>query len=184
MAEAAGDTDFISLYTGYSWAEDTNYYFGGFWAALNGDWSRPGLVFSGYGAWGDYEYPNSAVSGGIVNGELAQLSALLGYQFFLGRVAFSALGGVDWQDTKLTPNDPFNPVSGSETDFVATANMKTPLGERLDLKLSGGYSVVYESYWAKANSVIKLASLAELLLVLREHFLAMKIKTPSALVPS
>ena len=29
--------------------------------------------------------------------------------------------------------------------------MKTPLAERLDLKLSGGYSIVNETYWAKGR---------------------------------
>ena len=155
VAEPAPETDFMSLYTGYSFAEDSNYYFAGVWAALNGDWSQRGFVVEGYAAWGDYQYPNSAVPGNV-DAELAELSGLLGYQVFLGKVALTASGGVDWQDTRLSPKDPFNPVSGSGTDFIATASMKTPLSKRVDLKLSGAYSIVNETYWAKAKIGYKI----------------------------
>ena len=156
VAEAAGETNFMSLYTGYSFAEDSNYYFAGVWAVLNGDWSRRGFVVEGYAAGGDYQYPNSAVPGGNVDAELTQLSGLLGYQVFLGKVALTASGGVDWQDTRLSPKDPLNPVSGSETDFITTASMKAPLSGRVDLKLSGAYSIVNETYWAKAKIGYKI----------------------------
>lgn len=156
VAEAADETNFMSLYTGYSYAEDSDYYFGGFWAALNGDWSRPGFVIEGYAAWGEYGYPNSAVPGGNVDAELTEFSGLLGYQFFLGKVALTASGGVNWQDTRLSPNDPSNPVSGSETDFVATASMNAPLSQRTDFKLSGGYSIVNETYWVKSKIGYKI----------------------------
>ena len=156
VAEPAPETDFMSLYTGYSFAEDSNFYFAGVWAALNGDWSQRGFVVEGYAAWGDYQYPNSAVPGGNVDAELAELSGLLGYQVFLGKVALTASGGVYWQDTRLSPKDPLNPVSGSEADFIATTSMKAPLSGRVDLKLSGAYSIVNETYWAKAKIGYKI----------------------------
>ena len=156
VAEPADDTDFMSLYTGYSYAKDSNYYYAGVWAALNGDWDRSGFIVDGYAAWGDYEYPDSGVAGGTVEGELTELSALLGYQLIVGKVALSAAAGVGWQDNRLSPDDPINPVSGSETDFVATASMKAPVGKRIDVRLGGGYSIVNETYWAKTKIEYKL----------------------------
>lgn len=150
-AAAAKPEGFLSFDTGYALTEDSNFYYADFWAALNGDWSRPGFFIEGFGGWGDYDYLNSAVPGGRVDAELTEASALLGYQVIAGKVILSAAAGVDWQDNRLSPKDPTNPVSGSETDFIATASMKTPLAKRLDLKLSGGYSIVNETYWAKGR---------------------------------
>jgi hypothetical protein len=150
-AEAAPETDFLSFDTGYAFTEDSNFYYADFWAALNGDSSRSGFVIDGYGGWGNYHYFNSDVPGGRVDAELTELSALLGYQVIAGKVTLSASAGVDWQDNRLSPKDPTNPVSGSETDFIAAASMKAPLSERLDLKLNGGYSIVNGTYWAKGR---------------------------------
>ncbi len=152
----AGETDFMSLYTGYSYAEDSNFYYVGASAALNGDSSRRGFLIEGFAGWGDYHYFNSVVPGGKVDAKLTELSALLGYQVFVGKVELSASAGVDWQDTRLSPKDPTNSTSGSEIDFITTASMKTPLSERLDLKLYGGYSIVNETYWAKGRIGYKL----------------------------
>lgn len=149
----------FSLYTGYSWVEDSNFYYAGGIAALNGDLSSRDFLIQGFAGWGDYDYFNSIVPGGKVNGELTELSGLLGYQVFAGKVKFSAFAGVDWQDNKLSPRDPSNPVSGSETDFVATANMETTGPERLYLKLYGAYSIVNQTYWAKSRIGYKFGEL-------------------------
>ena len=93
-----------------------------------------------------------------VNGELTEPSGLLGYQVFAGNVKFSAFAGVDWQDNKLSPRDPSDTVSGSETDFIATADMETTGPKRLYLKLYGGYSIVNETYWAKGRIAYKFGA--------------------------
>jgi hypothetical protein len=125
-AAEAGKTDFMSLYTGYSYAEDSNFYYLGGSAALNGDSSRPGFLIEGFAGWGDYSYLNSSVPGGKVDADANQLSVLLGYQVFAGKVELSASAGVDWQDTRLSPKDDMNPVAGSETDFIATGYEDAP----------------------------------------------------------
>jgi hypothetical protein len=150
-AQAAPETNFLSIDTGYAFAEGSNFFYADFYAALNGDWSRPGFFTTGYAGWGNYHYFNSAVPGGKVDAELTELSGLLGYQWVLGKVGLSASAGADWQDNSLSPKDPMNPVSGTETDFVVGAGMRVPFSERLDLKLNGGYSVVNETYSAKAR---------------------------------
>ena len=151
VVEASEDKTFMDLYTGYSWANDSNFYYASLSAALNGDWSRRGFAVSLFGAWGDYSYSNSGVPGGKVDADMVEAAGLLGYYFSLGKVGLSAYAGVDWQDTRLSPNDPFNPVRGSTTDFVASAKMNIPLSKRTELKLNGGYSIVNETYWSKAK---------------------------------
>jgi hypothetical protein len=155
VPQAVPGTNFMSLYTGYTWLEDSNFYYIGGEAALNGDLSRPGFLVQAFGGLGDYEYPNSGVPGGVVSGDLYEVSGLLGYQFFAGNVKLAAFAGVDWQDNRLSPNDPSNSVSGSETDFITTASMETTGPKRLYLKLYGGYSIVNQTYWAKSRVAYK-----------------------------
>ena len=150
-AEEAEETEFLSVDTGYAFTEGTNFYYADFSAALNGDSSRSGFLIEGYGGWGNYHYFNSAVRGGRVDAQLTEASGDLGYQVVAGKVVLSASAGIYWQDNSLSPNDPMNPVSGSETDFIAGASIKAPLSEPLDLKLNGGYSIVNQTYWAKAR---------------------------------
>jgi hypothetical protein len=150
-AEEVEKPEFLSLDTGYAFTEGTNFYYADFSAALNGDSSRSGFFIEGYGGWGDYHYFNSAVRGGRVNAQLTEASGLLGYQVVAGKVVLSASAGVYWQDNNLSPSDPTNPVSGSETDFVTAASIKAPLSERVDLKLNGGYSIANQTYYAKAR---------------------------------
>jgi hypothetical protein len=154
-AQAAPETNFLSFDTGYTYTNGSNFYYADVWAALNGDWSRSGFFIDGYGGWGNYHYFNSAVPGGRVDAQLTEASGLLGYQLVAGKVTLSAAGGAYWQDNSLSPNDPTNPVAGSETDFIATASMKTHLSERLDLKVNGAYSIVNGTYWAKAKIAYK-----------------------------
>jgi hypothetical protein len=148
---ARPDTDFITIYSGYEFLDDSNYVYLGAIAALNGDISRRGFLVQGLGAFGDYDYVNPAVPGGNVNADLTEASGLLGYQFFAGNVRFRALGGVDWQDNDLSPPDPSNPVSGSETGFVAAGNVTTVGPRPFYFDLFGSYSITNQSYWSRGR---------------------------------
>ena len=97
------------------------------------------------------EYRNSVVPGGTVDGELTEASGLLGYQFFAGNVRFRAFGGVDWQNNDLSPPDSTNPVSGSETDFVATGNITTVGPRPLYFDLFSSYAITNQTYWARGR---------------------------------
>jgi len=152
-------TDFISFYTGAEFVKDSNMVYGGAIAALNGDLARGGFLIQGFGTWGNYQYRNSAVTGGTVDGELVEASGLLGYQFFAGNVRIRAFGGVDWQNNHLSPPDPSNPVSGSETDFVATGNFTTVGPRLLYLDLFGSYSITNQTYWARGRLGYKFGAL-------------------------
>ena len=61
VPEPVLDTDFISIYTGFEFVDDSNFYYAGFVAALNGDLLRQGFLFQGFGGIGDYDYLNSAL---------------------------------------------------------------------------------------------------------------------------
>jgi hypothetical protein len=54
-------------------------------------------------------------------------------------------------DNSLHPPDPENPVSGSNTGVVATADIKTVGDQRLFFNLYGSYSLVNNTYWSRAR---------------------------------
>ena len=145
------DPDFITIYSGFEIVEDSNFFYSGFIAAVNGDLSRHGFLIQGFGGIGDYEYFNSGAPDGKVHADLTEASGLLGYQFFAGDIRFRAFGGVDWQDNDLSPPDQANPVSGRETDFVATGNITTVSPKPLYFNLFGSYSIANQTYWSKAR---------------------------------
>jgi hypothetical protein len=146
------DTDFVSIYSGFEGVKDANSFYGGFDMALNGDLSRRGFVLSGYGAFGNYTYRNQTVPGGTVDGDLTEFSGLIGYQVYAGSVSLLASAGVDWQNNDLSPPDPANPVSGSETNFVASGTVERRASDKpLYLKLFGSYTINNNSYWAKGR---------------------------------
>ena len=143
--------DFITIYSGYEFVKDSNFYYGGFIGALNGDLSRSGFLVQGFGGFGNYEYPNSAVPGGTVDGDITQLSGLVGYQVFAGTAHFRLFGGADWQNNDLSPSDPTNAVSGSDTNFIATGSVTTIGPGRLYFDLLGSYAVTNQTYWSRAR---------------------------------
>ena len=159
VTPAAPDPDFITIYTGYEFVEDSNFFYAGFIAAANGDLARPGFLIQGFGGFGDYEYRNSGVPGGTVNADLTELSGLLGYQLFAGTVRFRAFAGVDWQDNDLSPPDPANPVSGSDTNFVTTGNITTVGPGLYYFDLFGSYAVTNQTYWSRARIGYKFGHL-------------------------
>ena len=145
------DKDFVSIYSGYEWVEDSNFFYAGFDVALNGDLSRRGFLLSGFGGFGNYDYFDSTVPGGKIDADLTELTGLIGYQVYAGSVRFSAFAGVDWQNNDLNPPDAGNPVSGSDTDFVASGAVESGWNKPLYYKLFGSYSITNETYWAKAR---------------------------------
>jgi hypothetical protein len=151
VPSSVADVDFMTIYSGFEFVDDANFFYAGLLAALNGDLSRRGLLIQGFGGIGHYQYLNSAVSSGRVDAELTEASGLVGYQFFTGNLRFRAFGGVDWQNTNLSPPDPANPVSGSETDFVATADVETVGSNPLYFDLFGSYSITNQTYSSKAR---------------------------------
>jgi len=137
-------------YSGVDIAKDSHYFYTGALVALNRDLSKSGFVLQAFSGYGSYEYANPSVPGGRVDGDGVQLSAMLGYMF-VGQAATLALyAGVDHQNYDLTPNDPSNRVSGSETGVRIGGDLRTT-GNYHYASLEGYYSTAFESYWARAR---------------------------------
>jgi len=146
----------IATYSGFDVAKDSHYFYSGAVVALNGDLSRSGFVLQGFSGVASYEYDNVAVPGGIVDGDGIQLSAMLGYLFVLPEATVGLYAGVDYQDYDLTPRDPSNSVSGSETGVRVGGDVRL-IGPQHYFTLEGYYSTAFDSYWARARAGVKVA---------------------------
>jgi hypothetical protein len=138
----------IATYSGADFAKDSFYSYSGAVVSLQRDLSRSGFVFQGFAGYGSYEYGSSL---GTIDGDVSQLAASLGYLWVRPGAAFGIYLGADYTDHDLTPNDPFNNVSGDEVGFRVGADLRL-VGPTHYISLEGYYSTAFDSYWTRARA--------------------------------
>lgn len=146
------DRHWLASFSGVDVSPDAYYVYQGAIIALNRDLSKDGVVVRLFGGLGSYQYDESAVPGGVVDGDVRQFDGMLGYRATLAGVYTGVYVGVDYQNHKLRPHDPTNPVSGSEAGFKIAADLESNR-ERTGLYYSfdGSYSTAFDSYWARGR---------------------------------
>ena len=145
----------IATYTGADWAKDSFYTYSGAVVSLQRDLSRSGFVFQGFAGYGSYEYSSPGVPGGVVDGDVSQLAAMLGYLWVRPGAAVGLYIGADYHDHDLTPNDPFNSVSGDEVGFRVGGDIRL-IGPSYYFTLEGYYSTAFDTYWSRARAGLNL----------------------------
>jgi Cellulose biosynthesis protein BcsS len=142
-------TQSLVLFSGFDVAKDSTYLFQGAVLALNRDLAKDGFMLRAYVGHADYEYDSGNVR---ISGSDWQYDAMIGYKIGRGAMWAAAYIGIDYQDHKLTPKDPTNPVSGSEVGFKVALDAATLRTEGpLYASLSGNYSTAFDSYWARGR---------------------------------
>ena len=146
------DRYWLASFSGVDVSPDAYYAYHGAIAALNRDLSKDGVVVRVFAGYGRYEYEESSVPGGNVDGDLKQFDAMLGYKVSMAGFFATVYAGVDYQDHRLRPADPTNRVSGSETGFKIAGDLESDR-EKVGpyLGLDGNYSTAFDSYWARAR---------------------------------
>lgn len=151
----SADLEGTSAYTIYSeidvvsdaWFASTELY-----VSLNGDWSRPGFLLHAYIGSGEYEYRTEDVPGGRVDGVPISADLMIGYYGAIREVAYwNVLVGVGIEDNELDPNDPSNPVRGSEVGFKVAGEIEADEELSLYYHLEGDYTTAYDTYWSRAR---------------------------------
>jgi hypothetical protein len=120
--------------------------YGGAITALNGDITRDGVLLRALAGYTWYDYVGGV---GPVDGQAAVLDAMIGYQVVKGNLRAAAFIGIDYQDHRLSPNDPFNPVNGSETGLKLVGDVSSIVGDPWYFNLLGSYSTAFDSYMAR-----------------------------------
>src|SRR5262245_34943916 len=120
--------------------------YGGALTALNGDISRDGVLLRALVGHAWYEYFGGV---GEVHGQVTLFDAMIGYQMVRGNFRAAGFIGVDYQNHRLSPNDPFNPVSGSETGLKLVGDVSSIVGDPWYFNLLGSYSTAFDAYTAR-----------------------------------
>lgn len=130
---------------GYDTVKGSDYYFDGIIVALNGNMNRDGLALRLYGSRVDYDLDPG-------NGRGYQGDIMLGYQFTRGITSGAIFVGVDYQDYKLSPDDPTAQVRGSEVGFAVAGNLETSRDQPYYVSLAGKYSTAFDTYWGRIRT--------------------------------
>lgn len=144
----------IATYSGSDFAKDSFYSYSGAVISLQRDLSRSGFVFQGFAGYGSYEYDAGAPLG-RVDGDIAQLAAMVGYLFIREGAAVGIYVGADYHDVDLTPNDPASTVNGSEVGFRIGGDVRL-IGPQHYFSLEGYYSTAFDTYWSRARAGMNL----------------------------
>jgi Cellulose biosynthesis protein BcsS len=157
VAPVAG-TDIVyshTVFTGGEVARDSwEGYLGTVWA-LNRDLSRDGVLFRVLGSYGGYTYDQFCPPGGCVttplnfDGRQWQGDFMIGYQWIRSQYDVAVYAGVDFMNHNISPNDPQNPVQGSETGFKVALDIETHRHMNLPhyFGLEGSYSTAFDTYY-------------------------------------
>jgi Cellulose biosynthesis protein BcsS len=152
-ANAAGAADKPQAYeveAGFDAAPQSLYWYSQVIAALNGDMAKDGFRLRTYGSLAAFQYASTAVVG-TVDGELWQVDVMPGYQVVRGSATFGGYVGFDYQQARLSPNDPTNKVSGTATGAKVEghvyyyADAKQPI----EASFNAQYSTAFDTYYAE-----------------------------------
>ncbi len=131
-------------FSGYDIVKDSRYYYEGIIVALNGDMGRDGFFVRAYGARDDFDRNPG-------DGRQWQADLALGYMFSRNKIGYEIYAGVDYQNVKLSPDDPTAEVRGTEWGFKVGAGIETEKELPYYFSLEGQYSTAFDSYWARAR---------------------------------
>lgn len=154
--DTASRPDSTVVYSGYDFSRRAYYSYLGVEHALNRDLGKDGFVLRAYGSFLHYEYVNNWVT---VTGEAWQGDAMVGYHRDFGHFGASVFIGLDYQDYKLSPDDPTARVRGSEVGFKIAADLETDESQRLYFGLNGAYSTAFDTYWARVRAGLRHGSI-------------------------
>jgi len=137
-------------YGGYDVVKGARYVYDGLLVALNGDLGKDGFAIRVYGARVDFDQNPG-------EGRGYQADFMVGYLFNIRDISGSIFVGPDWQNIKLSPDDPTAEVRGTEFGVRVAADLRTAEKLPYFVNLSGSYSSAFNSYWSRLRMGAKLS---------------------------
>jgi hypothetical protein len=125
--------------------KDATYAFDGVIVAFNRDISKDGWALRTYGSRVDFDQDPTG------DGRGWQGDVMLGYLFNRGAFSGGIYVGADYQNYKLSPDDPTANVRGTEWGFKVAADIATSDDRPLYFSLAGSYSTAFDSYWSRVR---------------------------------
>jgi cellulose biosynthesis protein BcsS len=144
---AAAETKYSSVaFGGVDGGPSFDVVYAGAITALNGDITRDGVLLRALAGYAWYDYVGGV---GHVDGRATVADLMIGYQQVMGNMRVAGFIGLDYQDHRLSPNDPFNHVNGTETGVKVVGDVSSLVGNPLFFNLLGSLSTAFDSYSAR-----------------------------------
>ena len=124
---------------------DVNFY-STFITALNRNLDKDGVLFRIEGLVDKYTYSGGLDRTQNIDGTEWQGAAFVGYQIIRDAINYSGYVGVDVPSISLSPNDPTNPVRGTQVGFKFKGEIETDLEKSWYLDITGDYSTAFQTY--------------------------------------
>jgi hypothetical protein len=126
--------------------------------ALNRDLGKDGVLFRVEGLYDHFMYSAGLDRPQTINGTEWQGAAFVGYQIVRNAITYSGYMGVDVPSVTLSPNDPTNPVRGTEVGFKVKGEMETDLEKTWYLDITADYSTAFQTYDSRIRPGWKFGS--------------------------
>ena len=133
-------------------------YLGGVYAPFS-DIRESGFLVRGFFGGGEYDYDVGQCLGGPpctttnvnIDGEVLTGDLMVGYQFVVNRFVLRVFAGGNIADHDINPNDPGNPLTGTEGGGKGQLELFIPMGQSLWTSIMGSYATTNEDYWSRAR---------------------------------
>lgn len=112
-----------------------------------------------FGLYGEYEYRNVVIPGGIVNVDQFSGDIMIGYQWVRDLYKTSIYAGVNFQDRDLTPFDPTSRIAGNETGFKVQGEVRTTASASMFASLLGNFSTANDTYYVRGRVGARLGEI-------------------------
>jgi len=143
--------DATAVFWGLNGKEDAYFLYGGAVHALNGDLASEGYLLRGFVGFGEYDYRNSGIAGGKVDGDIVSLDASVGYQIFVDNMRLTGYVGVAFENNDLSPNDPGNSTRGDEVGVKLQGEIASVGLAPWHWSALASYGSANDSYWARVR---------------------------------
>jgi hypothetical protein len=104
-----------------------------------------GIRLSAFGLYGKYQYHDES---NLFQGRFASVDALIGWSHVFSNGAITTAIGVNYQDQRVKPFDPFNPVQGSVAGFKIQQDFWVNPTERTLVVGIASYSTAFRTYYS------------------------------------
>jgi hypothetical protein len=124
---------------------DVNFY-STYITALNRDLDKDGVLFRIEGLIDRFTYSAELDRTRNIVGTEWEGAAYVGYQIIRDKINYSGYVGVDVPNVNLSPNDPTNPVRGTQVGFKVKGEIETELEKTWYLDIAADYSTAFQTY--------------------------------------
>ena len=151
IAAPAAAIEYGNLYFGVDWTSHKS--LAGYSGVLWAPWGmhQSGLRLSAFGLVGRYEYHGGATGNELFKGNFVSTDALVGYSHVFNNGAVTLAVGANYQDHRVRPDDPENPVRGAKFGFKVQGDIWVQPTERTLVYALGSYSTAFDTYYSIAR---------------------------------